>query len=164
MTISELNLTNIRDVISEIRLTKTNESTIQDVYISFDTFSKNKLSQLISTGKVTRDNQKLTIDSLLLKQEYEELLTKDQSPWIKTSNGFALSAKTISLPHFSANFTALATDKKDSTMFYAIEFSIDNFSLDFTNSRKNFLDKEVEFENVGMIVYPGNISAKVVED
>ena len=49
-------------------------------------------------------------------------------------------------------------------MFYAIEFSINNFSLDFTNSHKKFLNDDVDFENVGMIVYPGNITVKIIED
>ncbi len=163
MTISEFNLSNTHDVIANIT-SKTKKISAQDLYIIFNTSSIRKLLQLITTGTVTRDNQKLTIDSLILKPEHEELLTQGQSPWIKTVDGFALTTKTISPPHFSANFKTLATPKNDPTMFYAIEFTIDNFVLDFSNSRRNNNDEEIEFENVGMMVFPGKISAEILED
>ena len=111
MMISELNLGNIRDVICEITSLKSNENIVEDVYIVFNQLSIKNLDQLISTGTVTRKNQELAIDSLLVKVENAEVLTQGRSPWEKTKNGFALSTKTFSLPHFSGKFRALVTHK-----------------------------------------------------
>ena len=163
MDINELNLSNISHISGNIIQISSNES-VEDVEISFDSNSKNKLSRLLSTGAVSRENQNLTINSLILKFECEEFLTKGQSPFIKTSTGFAMTTNSVSRPHFKAVLQALVTHKNDPSLYYAVEVLIGNFSFDFTNSQKTILDKEIEFENVGMMVYPGSISVKILED
>lgn len=163
MDINELNLSSISHISGNIIQISQNES-VEDVEISFDSNSKNKLSRLLSTGTVTRENQNLTINSLIAKSEYEDFLTKGQYPFIKTPTGFAMTTNPVSRPRFKAVLQALVTHKNNSSLLYAIEFSIGNFSFDFTNSQKTILDKEIEFENVGMTVYPGSINVKILED
>lgn len=163
MNINELNLSNISHISGNIIQISPNES-VEVVEISFDSNSKNKLSRLLSTGTVTRENQNLTINSLIAESKYEDFLTKGQSPFIETPTGFAMTTDPVSRPRFKAVFQAVAPHKNNSSLFYAIEFSIGNFSFDFTNSRKTIFDKEIEFKNVDMTVYPGSINVKILED
>ena len=143
--------------------TLTTKETIDEITIDFDSSSKKKIAQLLKTGVVTRDVQDLYIDELSVKKPGNELLTKGQSPWVKTDNGYALTTQTYSPSRFSAIFQTLTTSISDHQTYYAVEITFGNFSFDFSRSQKEEYDEYVFYKNVGMTIYPSNNTIKVLE-
>ena len=103
------------------------------------------------------------IDELSVKKPGNELLTKGQSPWVKTDNGYALTTQTYSPSRFSAIFQTLTTSISDHQTYYAVEITFGNFSFDFSRSQKEEYDEYVFYKNVGMTIYPSNNTIKVLE-
>ena len=90
-------------------------------------------------------------------------MTKCQSPWVKTDNGYALTTQTYSPSRFSAIFQTLTTSISDHQTYYAVEITFGNFSFDFSRSQKEEYDEYVFYKNVGMTIYPSNNTIKVLE-
>lgn len=162
MEVSQLKFNDMKALMGSIS-TLTTKETIDEITIDFDSSSKKKIAQLLKTGVVTRDVQDLYIDELSVKKPGNELLTKDQSPWVKTDNGYALTTQTYSPSRFSAIFQTLTTSISDHQTYYAVEITFGNFSFDFSRSQKEEYDEYVFYKNVGMTIYPSNNTIKVLE-
>lgn len=162
MEVSQLKFNDMKALMGSIS-TLTTKETIDEITIDFDSSSKKKIAQLLKTGVVTRDVQDLYIDELSVKKPGNELLTKGQSPWVKTDNGYALTTQTYSPSRFSAIFQTLTTSISDHQTYYAVEITFGNFSFDFSRSQKEEYDEYVFYKNVGMTNYPSNNTIKVLE-
>lgn len=162
MEVSQLKFNDMKALMGSIS-TLTTKETIDEITIDFDSSSKKKIAQLLKTGVVTRDVQDLYIDELSVKKQGNELLTKGQSPWVKTDNGYALTTQTYSPSRFSAIFQTLTTSISDHQTYYAVEITFGNFSFDFSRSQKEEYDEYVFYKNVGMTIYPSNNTIKVLE-
>lgn len=162
MEVSQLKFNDMKALMGSIS-TLTTKETIDEITIDFDFSSKKKIEQLLKTGVVTRDVQDLYIDELSVKKPENELLTKGQSPWVKTDNGYALTTQTYSPSRFSAIFQTLTTSISDHQTYYAVEITFGNFSFDFSRSQKEEYDEYVFYKNVGMTIYPSNNTIKVLE-
>lgn len=162
MEVSQLKFNDMKALMGSIS-TLTTKETIDEITIDFDSSSKKKIAQLLKTGVVTRDVQDLYIDELSVKKTENELLTKGQSPWVKTDNGYALTTQTYSPSRFSAIFQTLTTSISDHQTYYAVEITFGNFSFDFSRSQKEEYDEYVFYKNVGMTIYPSNNTIKVLE-
>ena len=162
MDVSQLKFNDMKALMGSIS-TLTTKETIDEITIDFDSSSKKKIAQLLKTGVVTRDVQDLYIDELSVKKPGNELLTKGQSPWVKTDNGYALTTQTYSPSRFSAIFQTLTTSISDHQTYYAVEITFGNFSFDFSRSQKEEYDEYVFYKNVGMTIYPSNNTIKVLE-
>ncbi len=162
MEVSQLKFNDMKALMGSIS-TLTTKETIDEITIDFDSSSKKKIAQLLKTGVVTRDVQDLYIDELSVKKPGNELLTKGQSPWVKTDNGYALTTQTYSPSRFSAIFQTLTTSISDHQTYYAVEITFGNFSFDFSRSQKEEYDEYVFYKNVGMTIYPSNNTIKVLE-
>lgn len=162
MEVSQLKFNDMKALMGSIS-TLTTKETIDEITIDFDLSSKKKIEQLLKTGVVTRDVQDLYIDELSVKKPENELLTKGQSPWVKTDNGYALTTQTYSPSRFSAIFQTLTTSISDHQTYYAVEITFGNFSFDFSRSQKEEYDEYVFYKNVGMTIYPSNNTIKVLE-
>lgn len=162
MEVSQLKFNDMKALMGSIS-TLTTKETIDEITIDFDSSSKKKIAQLLKTGVVTRDVQDLYIDELSVKKPENELLTKGQSPWVKTDNGYALTSQTYSPSRFSAIFQTLTTSISDHQTYYAVEITFGNFSFDFSRSQKEEYDEYVFYKNVGMTIYPSNNTIKVLE-
>lgn len=162
MEVSQLKFNDMKALMGSIS-TLTTKETIDEITIDFDSSSKKKIAQLLKTGVVTRDVQDLYIDELSVKKPENELLTKGQSPWVKTGNGYALTTQTYSPSRFSAIFQTLTTSISDHQTYYAVEITFGNFSFDFSRSQKEEYDEYVFYKNVGMTIYPSNNTIKVLE-
>jgi hypothetical protein len=162
MEVSQLKFNDMKALMGSIS-TLTTKETIDEITIDFDSSSKKKIAQLLKTGVVTRDVQDLYIDELSVKKPENELLTKGQSPWVKTDNGYALTTQTYSPSRFSAIFQTLTTSISDHQTYYAVEITFGNFSFDFSRSQKEEYDEYVFYKNVGMTIYPSNNTIKVLE-
>ncbi len=162
MEVSQLKFNDMKALMGSIS-TLTTKETIDEITIDFDSSSKKKIAQLLKTGVVTRDVQDLYIDELSVKKPGNELLTKGQSPWVKTDNGYALTTQTYSPSRFSAIFQTLTTSISDHQTYYAVEITFGNFSFDFSRSQKEEYDEFVFYKNVGMTIYPSNNTIKVLE-
>ena len=162
MEVSQLKFNDMKALMGSIS-TLTTKETIDEITIDFDSSSKKKIAQLLKTGVVTRDVQDLYIDELSVKKPGNELLTKGQSPWMKTDNGYALTTQTYSPSRFSAIFQTLTTSISDHQTYYAVEITFGNFSFDFSRSQKEEYDEYVFYKNVGMTIYPSNNTIKVLE-
>lgn len=162
MEVSQLKFNDMKALMGSIS-TLTTKETIDEITIDFDSSSKKKIAQLLKTGVVTRDVQDLYIDELSVKKSGNELLTKGQSPWVKTDNGYALTTQTYSPSRFSAIFQTLTTSISDHQTYYAVEITFGNFSFDFSRSQKEEYDEYVFYKNVGMTIYPSNNTIKVLE-
>ena len=162
MEVSQLKFNDMKALMGSIS-TLTTKETIDEITIDFDSSSKKKIAQLLKTGVVTRDVQDLYIDELSVKKPENELLTKGQSPWVKTDNGYALTTQTYSPSRFSAIFRTLTTSISDHQTYYAIEITFGNFSFDFSRSQKEEYDEYVFYKNVGMTIYPSNNTIKALE-
>lgn len=162
MEVSQLKFNDMKALMGSIS-TLTTKETIDEITIDFDSSSKKKIAQLLKTGVVTRDVQDLYIDELSVKKTGNELLTKGQSPWVKTDNGYALTTQTYSPSRFSAIFQTLTTSISDHQTYYAVEITFGNFSFDFSRSQKEEYDEYVFYKNVGMTIYPSNNTIKVLE-
>lgn len=162
MEVSQLKFNDMKALMGSIS-TLTTKETIDEITIDFDSSSKKKIAQLLKTGVVTRDVQDLYIDELSVKKPGNELLTKAQSPWVKTDNGYALTTQTYSPSRFSAIFQTLTTSISDHQTYYAVEITFGNFSFDFSRSQKEEYDEYVFYKNVGMTIYPSNNTIKVLE-
>lgn len=162
MEVSQLKFNDMKALMGSIS-TLTTKETIDEITIDFDSSSKKKIAQLLKTGVVTRDVQDLYIDKLSVKKPGNELLTKGQSPWVKTDNGYALTTQTYSPSRFSAIFQTLTTSISDHQTYYAVEITFGNFSFDFSRSQKEEYDEYVFYKNVGMTIYPSNNTIKVLE-
>lgn len=162
MEVSQLKFNDMKALMGSIS-TLTTKETIDEITIDFDSSSKKKIAQLLKTGVVTRDVQDLYIDELSIKKPENELLTKGQSPWVKTDNGYALTTQTYSPSRFSAIFQTLTTSISDHQTYYAVEITFGNFSFDFSRSQKEEYDEYVFYKNVGMTIYPSNNTIKVLE-
>ena len=160
MEVSQLKFNDMKALMRSIS-TLTTKETIDEITIDFDSSSKKKIAQLLKTGVVTRDVQDLYIDELSVKKPGNELLTKGQSPWVKTDNGYALTTQTYSPSRFSAIFQTLTTSISDHQTYYAVEITFGNFSFDFSRSQKEEYDEYVFYKNVGMTIYPSNNTIKV---
>lgn len=160
MEVSQLKFNDMKALMGSIS-TLTTKETIDEITIDFDSSSKKKIAQLLKTGVVTRDVQDLYIDELSVKKPGNELLTKGQSPWVKTDNGYALTTQTYSPSRFSAIFQTLTTSISDHQTYYAVEITFGNFSFDFSRSQKEEYDEYVFYKNVGMTIYPSNNTIKV---
>ena len=161
MEVSQLKFNDMKALMGSIS-TLTTKETIDEITIDFDSSSKKKIAQLLKTGVVTRDVQDLYIDELSVKKPGNELLTKGQSPWVKTDNGYALTTQTYSPSRFSAIFQTLTTSISDHQTYYAVEITFGNFSFDFSRSQKEEYDEYVFYKNVGMTIYPSNNTIKVL--
>ena len=161
MEVSQLKFNDMKALMGSIS-TLTTKETIDEITIDFDSSSKKKIAQLLKTGVVTRDVQDLYIDELSVKKPENELLTKGQSPWVKTDNGYALTTQTYSPSRFSAIFQTLTTSISDHQTYYAVEITFGNFSFDFSRSQKEEYDEYVFYKNVGMTIYPSNNTIKVL--
>lgn len=162
MEVSQLKFNDMKALMGSIS-TLTTKETIDEITIDFDSSSKKKIAQLLKTGVVTRDVQDLYIDELSVKKPGNELLTKGQSPWVKTDNGYALTTQTYSPSRFSAIFQTLTTSISDHQTYYAVEITFGNYSFDFSRSQKEEYDEYVFYKNVGMTIYPSNNTIKVLE-
>lgn len=162
MEVSQLKFNDMKALMGSIS-TLTTKETIDEITIDFDSSSKKKIAQLLKTGVVTRDVQDLYIDELSVKKPENELLTKGQSSWVKTDNGYALTTQTYSPSRFSAIFQTLTTSISDHQTYYAVEITFGNFSFDFSRSQKEEYDEYVFYKNVGMTIYPSNNTIKVLE-
>lgn len=162
MEVSQLKFNDMKALMGSIS-TLTTKETIDEITIDFDSSSKKKIAQLLKTGVVTRDVQDLYIDELSVKKPENQLLTKGQSPWVKTDNGYALTTQTYSPSRFSAIFQTLTTSISDHQTYYAVEITFGNFSFDFSRSQKEEYDEYVFYKNVGMTIYPSNNTIKVLE-
>lgn len=162
MEVSQLKFNDMKALMGSIS-TLTTKETIDEITIDFDSSSKKKIAQLLKTGVVTRDVQDLYIDELSVKKPGNELLTKGQSPRVKTDNGYALTTQTYSPSRFSAIFQTLTTSISDHQTYYAVEITFGNFSFDFSRSQKEEYDEYVFYKNVGMTIYPSNNTIKVLE-
>ena len=162
MEVSQLKFNDMKALMGSIS-TLTTKETIDEITIDFDSSSKKKIAQLLKTGVVTRDVQDLYIDELSVKKPGNELLTKGQSPWVKTDNGYALTTQTYSPSRFSAIFQTLTTSISDHQTYYAVEITFGNFSFDSSRSQKEEYDEYVFYKNVGMTIYPSNNTIKVLE-
>ena len=162
MEVSQLKFNDMKALMGSIS-TLTAKETIDEITIDFDSSSKKKIAQLLKTGVVTRDVQDLYIDELSVKKPENELLTKGQSLWVKTDNGYALTTQTYSPSRFSAIFQTLTTSISDHQTYYAVEITFGNFSFDFSRSQKEEYDEYVFYKNVGMTIYPSNNTIKVLE-
>lgn len=162
MEVSQLKFNDMKALMGSIS-TLTTKETIDEITIDFDSSSKKKIAQLLKTGVVTRDVQDLYIDELSVKKPGNKLLTKGQSPWVKTDNGYALTTQTYSPSRFSAIFQTLTTSISDHQTYYAVEITFGNFSFDFSRSQKEEYDEYVFYKNVGMTIYPSNNTIKVLE-
>ena len=162
MEVSQLKFNDMKALMGSIS-TLTTKETIDEITIDFDSSSKKKIAQLLKTGVVTLDVQDLYIDELSVKKPGNELLTKGQSPWVKTDNGYALTTQTYSPSRFSAIFQTLTTSISDHQTYYAVEITFGNFSFDFSRSQKEEYDEYVFYKNVGMTIYPSNNTIKVLE-
>lgn len=162
MEVSQLKFNDMKALMGSIS-TLTTKETIDEITIDFDSSSKKKIAQLLKTGVVTRDVQDLYIDELSVRKPENELLTKGQSPWVKTDNGYALTTQTYSPSRFSAIFQTLTTSISDHQTYYAVEITFGNFSFDFSRSQKEEYDEYVFYKNVGMTIYPSNNTIKVLE-
>lgn len=162
MEVSQLKFNDMKALMGSIS-TLTTKETIDEITIDFDSSSKKKIAQLLKTGVVTRDVQDLYIDELSVKKPGNQLLTKGQSPWVKTDNGYALTTQTYSPSRFSAIFQTLTTSISDHQTYYAVEITFGNFSFDFSRSQKEEYDEYVFYKNVGMTIYPSNNTIKVLE-
>ena len=162
MEVSQLKFNDMKALMGSIS-TLTTKETIDEITIDFDSSSKKKIAQLLKTGVVTRDVQDLYIAELSVKKPGNELLTKGQSPWVKTDNGYALTTQTYSPSRFSAIFQTLTTSISDHQTYYAVEITFGNFSFDFSRSQKEEYDEYVFYKNVGMTIYPSNNTIKVLE-
>lgn len=162
MEVSQLKFNDMKALMGSIS-TLTTKETIDEITIDFDSSSKKKIAQLLKTGVVTRDVQDLYIDELSVKKPGNELLTKGQSPWVKTDNGYALTTQTYSPSRFSAIFQTLTTSISDHQTYYAVEITFGNFSFDFSRSQKEEYDEYVFYKNVGMTICPSNNTIKVLE-
>lgn len=163
MKLSDIDFQSIRDLTGVITSLK-DQNSDDDFYCSFSSTSKKELSNLLTTGRVSRDNQDLFIDTVICSREFEKALIENQSPWIKTDYGYAYTTQSVSHPRFSATLTTLVNSKKDTSLIYAVEVNIRNFSLDFSQAKKtDYEDGKVMFENVGMTVYLGGVNAKILE-
>lgn len=162
MEVSQLKFNDMKALMGSIS-TLTTKETIDEITIDFDSSSKKKIAQLLKTGVVTRDVQDLYIDELSVKKPENELLTKGQSPWVKTDNGYALTTQTYSPSRFSAIFQTLTTSISDHQTYYAVEITFGNFSFDFSRSQKEEYDEYIFYKNVGMTIYPSNNTIKVLE-
>ena len=151
MEVSQLKFNDMKALMGSIS-TLTTKETIDEITIDFDSSSKKKIAQLLKTGVVTRDVQDLYIDELSVKKPGNELLTKGQSPWVKTDNGYALTTQTYSPSRFSAIFQTLTTSISDHQTYYAVEITFGNFSFDFSRSQKEEYDEYVFYKNVGMTI------------
>ena len=161
MEVSQLKFNDMKALMGSIS-TLTTKETIDEITIDFDSSSKKKIAQLLKTGVVTRDVQDLYIDELSVKKPGNELLTKGQSPWVKTDNGYALTTQTYSPSRFSAIFQTLTTSISDHQTYYAVEITFGNFSFDFSRSQKEEYDDYVFYKNFGMTIYPINNTIKVL--
>ncbi len=162
MEVSQLRFNDMHALRGSISALATKE-TVNEITIDFDSSSKKKIAQLLKTGVVTRDVQDLYIDELSVKKPENELLTKGQSPWVKTDIGYALTTQTYSPSRFSAIFQTLTTSISDHQTYYAVEITFGNFSFDFSRSQKEEYDEYVFYKNVGMTIYPSNNTIKVLE-
>ena len=162
MTVDQLNFNNMKDLMGTIS-TLTTRDTADDCMLELDGNSKRKLAQLLKKGVVTADIQELLIDSLTVKKPGNELLTRGQSPWIKTSTGYAITTQTQVFPRFSANLQAVTTTIHDSEEYYAIEITLGNFSFNFRYSNETVSGDYVIYSNVMLTVYPSNYTIKILE-
>lgn len=162
MEISQLKFNDMKDLAGSISILTTKE-TIDEITIDFDLSSKKKIEQLLKTGTVTRNLQDLYIDELIVKKSENELLTKGQSPWVKTDKGYALTAQSFSPPRFCATFQTVTTLTFEPQTYIAIEITLGNFSFDFSNARIEESADYIFYKNVGMTIYPSNNTIKVLE-
>ena len=162
MTVDQLNYSYLKELMGDIS-TLTSKELANEVMLDFDADSKNKIAKLLSTGIVTSDVQKLHINSLSVRKPENELLTRGQSPWIKTDTGYALTTQPQVLPRFCAKFQTLATSILDPQTYYAIEITLGNFSFDFKDSREEECGEFVIYKNIGLTIYPGKYTINFLE-
>ena len=162
MEVSQLRFNDMHALRGSIS-TLTTRETIDEITIDFDLSSKKKIEQLLKTGTVTRNLQDLYIDELIVEKSQNELLTKGQSPWVKTDKGYALTTQSYSPPRFCATFQTVTTLTFEPQTYIAIEITLGNFSFDFSNAKTEESDDYIFYKNVGMTVYPRNTTIKILE-
>lgn len=164
MNNSELCFSDMKELMGSVKMLTTGEIA-EDITIEFDAASKKKIEKILNAGGViTRDVQDLYITEISFPKTADKLLTKGQSPWVKTDKGYAVTSQPISVPHFCAKLQTLVPSVNDRQTYSAVEITIGNFSFDFSKARKDESDDDVYYKNVGLIVYPGNNTVKVLEE
>ncbi|MGN0386550.1 MAG: hypothetical protein ACI4EX_11800 [Lachnospiraceae bacterium] len=140
------------------------KETVNDVSIRLDSLSQRKLLTMIQTGTFTRETQDLFAETISFPKEDEEILLKGQSGWIKTENGFVLSANPSNPAHFSAKINCLGTPSSDPGVIYAYEISMGNFTLDFSHASKEIVDDYIFYSNVELTVFSNKNTIKELHD
>ena len=73
MTINDLSLNHIQELTGSIS-TLTTGKIIDDLYIELDTSSQNKLMSILTTSKITRENQMLFCNEISAEKSNDALL------------------------------------------------------------------------------------------
>lgn len=135
----------------------------EDVSFVFSAEAKKKLDNILTTGTVTANNQILHLKELIFSKKDEEFLTAGQSPFITSGNTVLLTGQSRSLPHFKVILNALAPHKIAAEQMYLVEITLQNFSIDISESRRTVYDDLIGYENVQMTVYSGQHMIRIIK-
>lgn len=162
MTINDLSLNHIQELTGSIS-TLTTGKTIDDVYIELDASSQNKLMSILTTSRITRENQMLFCYEISTDKTNDMLLREGQMPLIRTSNGYALTTQTTSPIRFKGSFKTLVPLKKSANTICAIEVLISNLSFDFSRARISCDDDIICYSNVGLTIWSSDCTCRIME-
>ena len=162
MTIKDLSLNHICELTGSIS-TLTTGKIIDEVYIELDKTSQNKLASILTTKKLTRDNQILFCKEIATDKSNDALLREGQFSLFKRTNEYVMTTQSSSPIRFKGSFKSLVPLKTNPDMICAIEISLPNFSFDFSQSKFSYDDDITCYSNVGLTIWPSNCSCEILE-
>lgn len=127
--------------------------------------SKRALADVLQRNQVTRDNQCLIIDELLIPKAGREQIEAGQFPIQQKGNTYTMTVDSRHPTRFSACLETLVSSKVDPTIHYACEVTLGSIDLDLSKcSMQSLEDGSVLYKKVPMTLYPvGKYSAKILE-
>ena len=158
-----LNLGEMKEFTGEFKSLK--DGTIVPVELTLFPGSQKFLADVLQRKQVTRDNQHLLIDQLIIRETGKAVIEEGQYSVLKSGTSYIMTDAPRHPTNFMAKLMTLVPPKSDPTTHYACEVILGNIQLDLSGcSAQPLNDGYIIYEKVPMMLYPSQkYSAKAIE-
>ena len=158
-----LNLDEMKEFTGEFRSLK--DGTVVPVELALSPGSQKSLADVLQRKQVTRDNQHILIDQLIIHETGKAVVEEGQYSVLKSGNSYIMTDAPRHPTNFMAKLMTLVPSKSDPTTHYACEVILGNIQLDLTEcSTQPSDDGYILYEKVPVMLYPSQrYSAKAIE-
>ena len=140
------------EVLTGTLTTLDNASKVNGVYLKIDSNSAIKLAKVLRKNIVTRENQELLFDTIMIDKDCKDVFIRGQSDFVKKGNQYTMSSDPRNPVSFQGELqtAVLASDGQE----HLCKIEIGKIIFDLKDIIPETDDEVAIFENVTAMIYP----------